>query len=83
MLHFTTSLLFSIALLGSMAMISAMIGQNRAAILSALRGRGAFPISPSPEKGPPAEIRFPTRQKARPVRPMEMKTAQPNWGHAV
>ena len=51
-----TSLLFAAIALGSMAVISAMIGQNRQAILSALSGHGAFPEGTVAENRPAVRV---------------------------
>lgn len=56
MFQVVTSTLFAVAALASMAAIAAMVRNNQSAIWSALRGRGAFPAAPAPEKGPTAQV---------------------------
>jgi hypothetical protein len=88
-----TSLLFAAVALGSMAVISAMLGQNWQAILSALSGQGAFPASLSPETDPAVRVTIakrpaPASTSRRPLTTLmksttHVKTAQPTWGRAA
>lgn len=81
-----TSLLFAAVALGSMAVISAMLGQNWQAVFSALSGRGAFPASLSPETDPAVHVNIAKRPASASPRARlmpHMKTAQPTWGRAA
>jgi hypothetical protein len=73
MVQVAAALLFALAAGLGITVILAMLRSNEDAILSALAGEGAFPITAGPEKGPSVQI-LPLRRSAsrrdaqRPVR---------------
>lgn len=83
MMQVATALLFVVAAIVSLAAIIAMLKNNQFAIVSALAGRGAFPKTPAPEKGPAAQIVY----AVRPVRRAEQRgypvVAAHRWNRAA
>lgn len=83
MFQVATSLIFAIAALASAAAILAMLKNNQAAIWSALVGRGAFPISPTPENGPAAQMLPAPRTARRASQRRNFPSAQPQFSRAA
>lgn len=83
MLQVATSLIFAVAACMGLAVIIAMLKQNSSAILSALAGHGAFPVQPSPETGPAAELGHILRPSRRSARRGSLVNDRPDFAHGL